>query len=490
MNFVGEIAKTAARYPHRPALIDSDRTLTYANLMAAVADLAGRLRSIGVAPGDIMALRLKDNADHIIAIMALGWLGAGSASLDWRAKPSDTVALAERMNFSRLLVEKSAPVFDAFGGVAVADLLAAVAPDLAPSQAVESSDATFVVNLSSGTTGIPRGVAVTHQQYADRKARYFANYGDIDGFRYLSISPLCFSAGRNWCFFTLLGGATIVMHPTLFTGKDFLDAVKRHRINMGSLVPTALRWLLEIDGPTPLLPDFKMLAIGGDAVHPDEKRLAKARLTPKFYSTYSTSGTGNITTMKPGEIDDHAESVGRPSVGVELQIVDDRDRPLAPCQQGFVRCRGPGIATDEAVAGLGDARSVNDGTIRDGWFYTGELGSVDEDGFLYIHGRASNIIIRGAVNIFPGEIEDVIQSCAGVQEVAVVGKPSAELGETVAAFVVVAADTTADTIKRHCRTRLAPQKVPEDVLVVERLPRTTSGKVVKTALVDRLADVS
>jgi len=488
MNFVDEIAKTAARFPRRPALIDGDRTLTYADLMAAVAGLAGRLRSIGVAPGDVVALRLKDNADHIIAILALGWLGAGSASLDWRSKPSDTMDLAKRMNFSRLLVDKSAPAFDAVDGVVLAELLAVSASADRPELVVEAGDATFVVNLSSGTTGAPRGIAVTHQQFADRIARYFSNYGDIDGFRYLSIMPLCFSAGRNWCFFTLLGGATIVMHPTLFTGQEFVDAVRRHGINMGSLVPTAFRWLLAIDGPLPLLPDFKMLAIGSDAVHPEEKRLAKARLTPNFFSTYSTSGTGNITTMKPWEIDDHADSVGRPSVGVELQIVDDQDTPLAPGAQGFVRCRGPGIATDGAVASLGDARSATDGTIRGGWFYTGELGSVDEDGFLTIMGRASTIIIRGGVNIFPDEIEDVIQSCAGVRETAVLGKPSAELGETVAAFVVVVAGTTADMVKRHCRSRLAPQNVPEDIFIVDRLPRTTSGKVVKSALAERFAD--
>jgi acyl-CoA synthetase (AMP-forming)/AMP-acid ligase II len=479
MNFIAGIAERASTTPDQPAVIDGDRVLTYAGLIVAVAELGGRLQSVGIQPGDVVGLRLKDDADHIIAILALGWIGAGSASVDWRAKPVESRAVLERLGIARLLVDKPHPAYRSLDHLVLTDLTPASHP---PSQATDVGGHPFVVNLSSGTTGAPRGVAVTFQQYTDRMARYFKNYGPIAGYRYLSVTPLCFSAGRNLCLYALLGGATVVMHPTLFSGQDYLDAARRHRINMGFLVPAAARWLLAIDEPAPLLGGFAWLEISGDAVSESEHRLFRQRLTPNLFHTYSTSGTGILTCLIPSDGDDLRTSVGRPLHRVEIEIVDDRGAVLEAGEVGRIRCRGPGIATDAAAACIGDPRYVHDGTIDDGWFYTGELGAFDDNGYLYIKGRVSTVIIRGGVNIFPDEIEEVILLCRPVREVAVMAKPSLELGEAVAAFVVSSERVSAEAIRKHCRARLVAHKIPEDIYFVERLPRTTSGKVDKQSL--------
>jgi len=487
MNFISGIASKAATRPDQPAVIDGDRILTYAGLIAAVVALAGRLQSVGVRTGDVVGLRLKDDADHIIAILALGWIGAGSASVDWRAKPVETRALLERLGVARLLTDKPHPAYRSLDHLVFSDL--APASDL-PSQTTDVGERTFAVNLSSGTTGAPRGVAVTFQHYTDRLTRFVKIYGPIAGNRYLSVTPLCFSAGRNLCLFSLLGGATIVMHPTLFSGQDYMDAVRRYGINMGFLVPAAARWLLAIDDRPPVLAGFKLLGISGDAITEQEQHLFRQRLTPNLFQTYSTSGTGILTCLRPSEIDDHGSSVGRPAHRVEIEIVNEQGRALEPGAVGRIRCRGPGIATDAAAAFIGDPRYVHDGTIDDGWFYSGELGAFDEQGYLHLKGRVSSVIVRGGANIFPDEIEEVIRSCIQVREVAVVAKPSRELGETVAAFVVLVESTTAEAIRHHCRARLVAHKVPEDVYVVERLPRTTSGKVDKHSLSRRFVVTS
>ena len=487
MNFITGIAERASTTPDQPAVIDGDRVLTYAGLIVAVAELGGRLQSVGIQPGDVVGLRLKDDADHIIAILALGWIGAGSASVDWRAKPVETRALLERLGIARLLADKPHPAYQSLDHLVISDLKPA--PHL-PSQTEDVGERAFAVNLSSGTTGAPRGVAVTFQHYTDRLTRFVKFYGPIAGNRYLSVTPLCFSAGRNLCLFSLLGGATIVMHPTLFSGQDYMDAVRRHGITMGFLVPAAARWLLAIDEPAPLLAGFKLLGISGDAVTEQEQHLFRQRLTPNLFQTYSTSGTGLLTCLRPSEIDDRGSSVGRPAHRVEIEIVDNQGRTLQTGAVGRIRCRGLGIATDAAAAFVGDPRYVHDGTIDDGWFYSGELGAFDEEGYLHLKGRVSSVIVRGGANIFPDEIEEVILFCLQVHEVAVVGKPSRELGETVAAFVVLVDSTTAEAIRRHCRARLAPHKIPQDIYVVERLPRTTSGKVNKQSLVRRFVATS
>jgi len=479
MSVIRGIAKKASTRPDQPALIDGDRVLTFAGLIEAVAELGGRLQSVGIRSGDIVGLRLKDDADHIIAILALGWIGAGSVSVDWRAKPIETCASLERLDVARLVVDKPHSAYGSLDPLVLSEL--APAPE-APSQATDVGARTFVINLSSGTTGAPRGVAVTFQQYTDRLARYFKTYGSIAGYRYLSVTPLCFSAGRNLCLFALLGGATVVMHPTLFSGQEYLDAVRRHRIDFGFLVPAAARWLLAIDEPPPLLDGFAFLEISGDAINEPEHRLFRDRLTPNLFHTYSTSGTGILTCLIPSDGDDRRSSVGRPLHRVEIEVVDDQGTALEAGAIGRIRCRGPGIATDATAACIGDPRYVHDGTIDDGWFYTGELGAFDDEGYLTIKGRVSTVIIRGGVNIFPDEIEEVLLSCRSVGEVAVVAKPSPEMGEAVAAFVVLSEDTNAEAIRQHCRARLAAHKMPEDIYFLEMLPRTTSGKVDKRSL--------
>jgi acyl-coenzyme A synthetase/AMP-(fatty) acid ligase len=488
MNFMDEIAKTAAARPTHLALAEAGRQLTFEAYIAAVVDLAGRMRAWGVGTGDLVGLRLGDDVDHLLALSAAAWLGAGTMSLDWRTKPKDAREMLDRAGVHRLVAIRPDDAYAGFEAVSFAELMA-TPPATAPARPVAAADEIFMVNATSGTTGAPRSVAVSHQDYRHRIDRFGLQFGSVVGFRHLSVLPLCFSGGRNWCIYALSAGAATFMHPSLFSAHDYLAAVREHHIDVGNLVPTAVRWLLDYAEQNrstgPLLPGFKILTIVGDALHARELHQAKQRLTPNIYHPYGTSGTGSLSCLLPQDIDAHADSVGRPHAIITLEIVDASGRPLAAGREGFVRCKGPGTPSVDSADSGADLRGNDDGTIRDGWFYTGEIGVLDDDGYLCIKGRVSDVIIRGGVNISPGEIEEAMLAIDGVSEAAVVAKPSELLGETVAAFVVANTSVDAKAIKRQCRMVLAQHKVPEDIYIVEKLPKTTSGKVMKSVLTER-----
>jgi acyl-CoA synthetase (AMP-forming)/AMP-acid ligase II len=173
--------------------------------------------------------------------------------------------------------------------------------------------------------------------------------------------------------------------------------------------------------------------------------------------------------------------VGRPVFAVEVEAVDDADGRLRPGEIGQLRYRGPGVAT-----GYYDDPEASREAFRGGWFYPGDLASLDELGFVTLKGRRKDMILRGGVNIYPPEIEATLTEHPAVAEAAVVGWPSRELGEEVAAFVRLVAPATSEDLLAFCRSRLARYKWPRKAFVVDELPRNSSGKVLKSELVRRL----
>ena len=171
--------------------------------------------------------------------------------------------------------------------------------------------------------------------------------------------------------------------------------------------------------------------------------------------------------------------MGRPVFGVEVEIVDDAHAPLPAGETGRLRYRGAAVAT-----GFLRESEQDPETFRDGWFYPGDLASLDKAGYVYLKGRRKDVIIRGGVNIYPTDIESVLAGHPAVAEAAVVGVPDREFGEQVAAFVVVKQPTPADELIAWCRARIAAYKVPKSVYVVPELPRNSSGKVLKLKLIE------
>ena len=248
---------------------------------------------------------------------------------------------------------------------------------------------------------------------------------------------------------------------------------------MGVIVPRVVRELLAIehDGK-PLLKDFEVLTSAGAPLFADEKHEALRKLTPRFHEMYGAAAIGPVAASRPEEIAERPTSVGRPFFLVDVEVVDDEERPLGANEAGRLRCRGPGLTSP--IAGLPDSKEG----FANGWYYPGELATLDLRGYIHLQGRTSEVIFRGGAKFFPAEVEAVLLEHDAVTEAAVIARTTSGNEQQVAAYVITSRTITPGELLGHCRTRLSAYKVPQSISTVSDLPRTSSGKINKRALID------
>ncbi len=221
-----------------------------------------------------------------------------------------------------------------------------------------------------------------------------------------------------------------------------------------------------------LFPGVRALFSLGTPLYPEEKRAMIRRVTPNFYDSYGTSGMGTIAMLMPAEVEAMAASVGRAAPGIEIEIVDAHGGPCATGTIGRVRCRG----RTSAGAFVTTAEPSETERFADGWYYPGEFGYLDGDGYLFLKGRVSDVVRRSGIELFPTEIEEALASHPGVREAAVVGVPSAPHGHELVAVVVKEGEPSHNDIAQHCRARLTPEKWPDRIFYAAALPMTSGGK--------------
>jgi acyl-CoA synthetase (AMP-forming)/AMP-acid ligase II len=479
-NIVDVIRSHAAAQPDGPAIIDADQVIPYAQLHERILRTAGHLADRGVRRDDRVGLALHDHADHLILILSAACLGAATVSLNWRSKLEEKRLIAEAFGL-KLLVND--PDVRTPAGVPALGLDEAWRDNVdraVPRQPIGSARPLACrILLTSGTSGAPKGVELTHAGLMTWCDSVRLALGLRSHQRHLSVLPLGFTASVNFNLPHLLLGNTVDLFPSFFTPEEFVAAVKARGITSSIVVPTILRQLLALaGGDEPLLPELECLCCLGAPLTPDERRAAKRRLTPGFFEDYGASGAGSIAFLTPNDIDAKPDSVGKAAPFREVSIADASGRSLPAGQVGLLRCRGPGVATGFCNAVDADLAE----SFRDGWYYPGELARLDDDGFVYIVGRASEVILRGGINIYPAEIEQTLLRHPAVREAAVIGAPSAEHGEDIVAFVNVSDGTSTRDLLETCRRYLTAYKVPRAIIVLDDLPKNAAGKVVKAEL--------
>ncbi len=230
-----------------------------------------------------------------------------------------------------------------------------------------------------------------------------------------------------------------------------------------------------------MMPDLRLYLTGMAAITSAERAAVRERVAPHVLDFYASSAIGGVAILRDEDEAMAPESVGTPPLGVDVEIVDDDGNVLPTGEIGSIRVQAPTFP--EGV--VGDA-SLQDEGIRDGWYYSGDFGRLDANGYLYLHGRSADMIKVGGFLVFGPEVEGVLQSHPAVKEAAVIGVPSESHGEEVVAFVVADAGVNPAELIAHCRRSLAAQKLPKQVIVVDALPRNASGKVVKMELRSRI----
>ena len=482
-NVSDAIFHNARRRPSHPAIVDGTRKISYAEFAELISKTTGHLQDIGVEPGDIIGVALGDNADHIVALLSIAWLGAVILPMDVRWTGEEKRRVAMHFGARWVLVTASEMPIAGIKSLAVDEAWhRSVAAHSGKCDFVRRLDQPLLLSLSSGTTGEPKGPMVTHGHALNRLYIYAFSLTFNEADRFITATPLYFGGARYMTMAYLFMGATVIIFPAPYEPEELAKAVNELRVTSLFLVPTLMRRLLELPkASAPLMPGVRLLISSGSSLYPAERRSIMRELCPNFFNFYSSSEGGGISLLRPEHPDEVSLSVGQVVFGAEVQIIDEGHKPLPRGETGMIRYRGGAVADsyyrnpeESAVA------------FRNGWYYPGDVGRLDGNGFLFLTGRVKDMIIRGGVNIYPAEIEQTLIAHPAVAEAAVVGWPSKERGEEIAAFVVCRTKVSEHDLIAHCRDSLAPYKIPKGVFFLDALPKSGMGKVLKPALAERL----
>ena len=475
-NIADRLREHARARPDHPAIIDGPRTIRYSDLDDLVQRTAAVLRGAGVGTRDIVGLCLRDSADHLVLHFAVARLGAVILPMDVRWTGAEKTRVAGHFG-ARLVVVEPADALAEDRDVLMIDdeWPRSVAAANAEQSFPGDSSLPLVLSLSSGTTGRPKGPMISHHHMLARFENQRVNLTFRAKDRYLSATPLYFGAGRHFALGYLFAGASVVLFPPPFEAQAFVEAVAATAASVTIVVPTVLRRLLEMPArPEPLLAGLRVLYSTGAVLQPDERTAILEKVSANLVNYYGSTEGGGISVLRPDVRGAAATSVGRPLPGTDVQIVDEAGQGLAPGRTGHIRYRGAGVADE-----FHNDPEASRAAFRDGWFYPGDLGRFDDDGYLFLAGRAKDMIVRGGVNIYPEEVEHVLLEHDDVRDAAVVAWPSPARGEDVAAFVVVGAEVKEAELIDHCGGSLAPYKVPRRIFFVREFPRNAMGKVRK-----------
>jgi O-succinylbenzoic acid--CoA ligase len=311
--------------------------------------------------------------------------------------------------------------------------------------------------LTSGTLGEPRPIGLTYGNFLFSAVGSAFNLGVDPGDRWLCCLPLSHVAGLSIILRSVIYGTTAMLLDGFDTDQVASTLVSGD-ISVLSLVPTQLIRLLEADAD---LSAPRAILIGGGPVPPDVLRQALDRGATVVQTYGMTETCSQVTTLAPEDAGRKVGSAGRPLLTTHVRIED-----------GEILVQGPTVSREAIDA--------------DGWLHTGDLGHIDEEGFLYVTGRSSDLIVTGGENVMPAEVEAVLLSHPAVADAAVVGRPDPEWHEAVCALVVVAdaTEVVEEDLRTHCAASLAPYKVPKRVEFVPGLPRTASGKLLRGELLE------
>ncbi|MGQ9424671.1 class I adenylate-forming enzyme family protein [Gilvimarinus sp. F26214L] len=479
------LLRRVRKHPQQEAIAQGDIRLCYGELWDRIEDLAHTLSALGLCPGERVVLLMENSADYVIAYYATLRAKAVVVPLNTTLK-SEQVGHLIRHAEARLVLHngqllrhglwKSAGQVQYPGHGRVIAIDECDAPGTAQGGTTDDEALCSIV-YTSGTTGEPKGVMLSHANLVSN-TRAIVSYLELTANdRGMCVLPFYYAYGNSVLHSHLAAGACLVLENSLLYPQQVLAHMQEESVTGFAGVPSTYRLLMRrCDLSRHPLPRLRYLTQAGGALAPDDvQKVRKGWPHARFYVMYGqTEATARLSYLPPDQLENKLGTVGVPVPGVSLKIMDNQGREVPRGETGEICARGPNIMlgywrNEEATA----ARFFGE------WLRTGDMGHQDEDGFITVVGRRSDIIKTGDHRVAPEEIEQAIASLDGVQEVAVVGIPDAILGQVIKAFVVVAPgrELSARDVLRHCKQHCAQYKIPKEVEFASDLPRTASGKV-------------
>ncbi|MBA2240996.1 MAG: long-chain fatty acid--CoA ligase [Solirubrobacterales bacterium] len=488
MNLALNLSRSVEEFGERTAVKLDDVELSYAELGGASAHIVGMLREQGVEPGDRVGIMLP-NVPYF-PVIYYGTLRAGAVVV-----PMNPLLKAREVKF--YLEDSGAKVLFAWHGF---EEEAAKGAEEAGAQCIlvtpgeferqagaaealdewnerDESD-TAVILYTSGTTGTPKGAELTHANLgrnAVAGSRELIGLGEDDVL--LGALPLFHSFGQT-CSMNgaVAAGACLSLIPR-FEPDKALEILERDAITVFGGVPTMYSAMLASSKKDDVDTSALRLCISGGSAMPGEvMRRFEEQFACKILEGYGLSETSPVASFNHPDRERKVGSIGTPIEGVEMKVVDDEDNEVDQGEVGEIVIRGHNV-----MKGYWQRDDATEEAMRGGWFHSGDMAQVDEEGYFFIVDRKKDLIIRGGYNVYPREIEEVIYEHPAVEEAAVIGVPHDELGEEVAAAIVLreGESATEEELREHVKENVAAYKYPRQVHLMDELPKGPTGKILK-----------
>ncbi len=515
MNLTHLLTQTARRLPRHTAFVKGEATWTWAEVAAQAEALAGALTARGIGKGDRVLVHSKNTVQMILSMFACFRIGAVWVPANFRLMPKEVAVLAVSAGARGFLCHGDFPEHAAvvaaeattiefvwrfdeaardtgFGEADVGERIAAHRGAEIAEAAVEHDDPCWFF-FTSGTTGRSKAAVLTHGQMAFVITNHLADLlpGTTEADASLVVAPLSHGAGVHFLNILARGAPTILMPSEKFDVAEAWRLIATHRVTNLFTVPTILK--LMVEHPSVGEHDHSSLRhviYAGAPMYREDQKRALATLGPVLVQYFGLGEvTGNITVLPTREhtLDDgpaaHIGSCGYPRTGMQISIRDADGRELGPHETGEICVIGPAV-----FAGYYDDPAANAKAFHDGWFRTGDLGHVDEEGFVYLTGRASDMYISGGSNIYPREIEEKILTFPEIAEVAVLGVPDPLWGEVGVAVCVAreGAEIDEGRLAAALAAEIPRYKMPRRFVFWDALPRSGYGKVPKRMVREEL----
>jgi acyl-CoA synthetase (AMP-forming)/AMP-acid ligase II len=475
------IRRAAVHYGEKPCLSEGDRTLSFRDFDQATDRLGNALLKKGLRPGDRVAVLLPNGIDCLVAYYALAKSGLVRVGLNNRETAEDqSYKLAD--SGSRAIIHSSSDRFDCELSIHRAELPGMISD--APAGACDvyrDPEAPYRIGYTGGTTGRPKGVTLVSRGELWEIGAFLMDllpnlsHGDI----FLHAAPIAHASGAFFLPALVRGVHSVAM--TKFAPGEFFELATHWGATHTFLVPTMLAMLLEQPESQPGSGRLRSITYGAASMPPSLLRRAEARFGNIFSQTYGQAQSPMVITYLAPEFQNRDGSCGRPYSCTEVGIVDEKDQFLPPGQPGEIVCRGP-----QMMAGYWNRPQDTEEAMRNGWLHTGDIGTMDEEGYFYILDRKNDMLISGGYNVYPREVEDVLTALEGVVEAAVIGIPDEKWGDRIHAVVAGRPSLEPAHLLAELRSKLANFKCPKSIEVWPELPKSAANKILRRAVRERV----
>jgi len=482
-NVADVITRHAEQRPWGTAIVENDGVIHYRTLDHLVWIAAWHLARAGIRPGDVIGVALPHSSLYLVAIYALARIGATATAFPPGDPPPVQESFARKFGVKSVVASKegSGPA-----GVPIviltAEMLRGQAIGAIPADIRSNGgERNWIIRRTSGTTSEAKGIARTHRaslaKYAGQQ-QFF--HGPED--RVLAVLDVSISYGLNTCERTIFAGGTIVMPPLPMNAKQFLEYIDLYAITHVALTPNYLDVLLpQLPSDACRAPSLTDVSVVGMMIPESLRAQIRERFSPHLSVKYGSNEAQYLTAADAAMQMRFPETVGRAMPGVELEIVDDDDRPVPAGEPGHIRCRTPWMPT-----GYVNAPEQENRTFRNGWIYLGDVGVLNDEGMLFIRGRADDMMNYDGVKIMPADIEEALLAHPAVAEAVAFPVASGRHQHLPMASVILRYPVGGDELLTHCRQRLGA-RAPLAISIETSYPRNAMGKIVRRELAEKLA---